>query len=500
MLINKKVCAYVRVSSKSKNQINSLNFQRDYWQKYLANKVESEFIGIFADEGISGKSLKNRDEFNKMINKARNKEIDIIYVKSISRFSRNILDLLQILDELRKINVAVIFQKENINSLDSKNIFTLNILSRIAEEELISISNNQKWAARKRFLKGSVELNGTILGYDLVKTPFGNKLVVNSYQAEIVKKIFDLYLEGLGKLKICQHLENCKYLTATGLNKWSASSIDKIIKNEKYVGNALLQKSYNENFCKIINDKENPVIPMVFVENNHEAIIDKDIFEKVQNEIKKRENNKLKHSKKIKSLFCGKLICGKCGSKYLHKLYYYKRKAIYGYYTCSTYQTHGIAICNNKNIKEIELIQLFSSCLIENNKLIKSNELIKEKKSQLNSLLIKERNLYKLDISGNITKKLFEEELSNILIKIKNLENEINHYFINNSFIEINNKNNISNNINKYLDKVAICDNIATFIFYNGNKLRRTFSNGKSGNANIESCKENYSNTCNKKE
>jgi len=335
-MIIKKACAYVRVSTKSSNQLHSFTFQKKYWTDYFDMKKQYVFVGIFADEGISGKSVKNRNEFKKMITQANNKEIDMIFVKSISRFSRNMLELLKVVNELRDKNVGVYFEKENINTLDSKSIFILNILSRVAEEELISISKNQKWAVRKRFLQGKVELNGRILGYDLVKTDNGSKLIINAEQAKIVRTIYRLYMEGNGRNKIAQYLEDKNYKTATNSLKWSPSSINKILRNEKYIGDALLQKSYKDNFVKVINKRDNPVVPMIYIENDHDSIIDKKLFDEVQKKIKDNEYLKLNGSSKKESLFSGKIVCEKCGKKYLHKQYYYKKQILYSYYSCET--------------------------------------------------------------------------------------------------------------------------------------------------------------------
>ncbi|MCM1224266.1 MAG: recombinase family protein [Lachnospiraceae bacterium] len=269
-----RVCAYVRVSTDKDEQEDSFAVQSEYWTKRFSTDETVEYVGLFTDEGISGKKMKNRKGLLALLDKARSGGIDRIYTKSISRFARNYTEIIAVIRELREKGIPIIFEKENINTLDPKCNLMLSVMSSLAEEELRSMSKNQKWAARKRFASGSVELS-RIYGYDYAD----GKLTVNPETAKIVKRIFELFLNGLGSEKIAKALECEGYATMRGGEHWSRATILRILKNEKYIGDSLLQKNYMDEHGKTKNRGE---LPQYYVENTHEPIISREDFEAVK--------------------------------------------------------------------------------------------------------------------------------------------------------------------------------------------------------------------------
>lgn len=236
-----KVCAYARVSTEKDGQLNSLESQRQYYINYINSKPEWEFVGIYYDEGISGLSIKRRDGFNKMIQDAKDGKINIILTKSISRFARNTIDTLTTTRMLKSIGVVVIFEKENINSFDTKGEFILTVMSSLAEEEAKSISSNVAWGIRKKFEEGKFSMPYKYF-YGYKKGPNG-EMVIDKDQVYIIKLIYRLYLEG-NSLKDIIDILNEKGIPSPRGKKWiNKTTIYSILTNEKYIGDALLQKS-----------------------------------------------------------------------------------------------------------------------------------------------------------------------------------------------------------------------------------------------------------------
>ncbi len=198
-----KVCAYVRVSSNSEEQEDSFLFQSRYWERKFINDSTVEYVGLFSDNGVSGKSMKNRKGLNKMLELTKSGGADRIYTKSVSRFARNYAEAITIIRELRDMGVPIIFEKENINTLDPKCELILSVMASLAEEELRSMSENQKWAVRKRFAEGKPDCSRTY-GYKVVN----NHLVIDKTEAIGVRRIYELYLQGYGATKIAQILDN----------------------------------------------------------------------------------------------------------------------------------------------------------------------------------------------------------------------------------------------------------------------------------------------------
>ncbi|WP_416148941.1 recombinase family protein [Salipaludibacillus sp. HK11] len=314
-----RVAAYCRVSTDSEEQASSYEVQVQHYTSYIEGNPEWELAGIFADDGISGTNTKKREEFNRMIEACMEGKIDKIITKSISRFSRNTLDCLKYIRQLKDKNIPVFFEKENINTMDSKGEIMLTIMASLAQQESQSLSQNVKLGIQYRYQQGEIQINhNRFLGY----TKDENKrLVIDPEGAEVVKRIFREYLEGASLQQIARGLEADGYLTAANKTKWRPETIKKILQNEKYIGDALLQKTYTVDFLSKKRVVNNGIVPQYYVENSHEPIIPREIFMQVQEEMVRRANlytgkNGKKRVYSSKYALSSIVYCSECGEIY----------------------------------------------------------------------------------------------------------------------------------------------------------------------------------------
>lgn len=314
----RKVAGYARVSTDHDDQFTSYEAQIDYYTNYIKAHKDWEFVKVYTDEGISGTGIKKRIGFQNMIDDALAGKIDLIVTKSVSRFARNTVDSLTTIRNLKEHGVECYFEKENIWTFDGKGELLITIMSSLAQEESRSISENCTWGQRKRFADGKVTVAfHRFLGYD--RGPNG-ELIVNSEEAEIVKRIYRLFLQGKTYTRIAKELTVDGIPTPGGKTKWRASTVSSILQNEKYRGDGLLQKSFTVDYLtkkKKINEGE---IPQYYVEGDHEAIIPPETFDLVQREIEKRRKDGKKRSGV--HLFSSKIRCGECGSFYGSKVWH----------------------------------------------------------------------------------------------------------------------------------------------------------------------------------
>lgn len=355
-----RVAAYCRVSTDSDEQATSYDAQIEHYTEYISKNPEWVLAGIFADDGITGTNTKKRDEFNRMIEECHAGNIDMIITKSISRFARNTLDCLKYIRELKDLNIPVFFEKEAINTMDSKGEVLLTIMASLAQQESQSLSQNVKLGIQYRYQQGKVQINHNhFLGY--TKDADGN-LVIDEAQADIVRRIYQEYLQGLSMDKIAAGLEADGILTGAGKTKWYTSTINKILRNEKYIGDALLQKTYTTDFLTKKRIKNNGTVPQYYVEGDHEAIIPKDIFLLVQEELIRRrvvhtsENGK-RHCYSCKHCFAQIVFCGECGEFY-RRIHWNNRgcKSIV-WRCCSRLENTGHA-CHSRTVNETLLEQV----------------------------------------------------------------------------------------------------------------------------------------------
>ena len=343
-----RVAAYARVSSSKDAMLHSLSAQVSYYNKYISSHDDWEFVGIYADEGISG-TKEDRDEFQRMINDCRAGKIDLILTKAISRFARNTMTMLEIVRELKNLNVDVFFEEQNLHSISSDGEMVLTLLASVAQEEARSVSENQKWRIRKDFEKGLIWGGKNAYGYRIVN----KKMVLVPEEAKLVKRIFQLYIGGLGFHKISKLL-NGEGISAMRAKKWNKQSLQQIIANINYTGDLLLQKTYRENYLtkkKKINKGE---LDQFFVENDHEAIITRDEYYAALEIRRKRvEYFKLDNFKVRTYPLTGFVRCGNCGKNYNHKRTRYTEK-----WSCVTYQNMGKAECDAKSVPDAELTRI----------------------------------------------------------------------------------------------------------------------------------------------
>ena len=316
------MAAYCRVSTEQEEQQNSYQVQIAYYTDLINRKKEWTLAGIFADEGISGTQAKKRPEFLKMIRLCKKQKIDIVITKSISRFARNTVDCLEYVRQLKDLGIGVIFEKENINTMTMTSEFMIALYGSFAQAESESISKNVSWGKQKAYAEGKVAFQySKLLGYQ--KGADGKPEIVPD-EAETVHLIYELFLDGLSFTRIKNALESRGKLTAMGNQIWSESNIKSILKNEKYVGDVLLQKTFTADCITKKVVKNNGERPMYLVTKHHAPIIDRDTFNRVQQELARR-SSKRKISDKTtteqgkyssKYALSELLICGNCGTPY----------------------------------------------------------------------------------------------------------------------------------------------------------------------------------------
>jgi DNA invertase Pin-like site-specific DNA recombinase len=364
----RRTAAYARVSTDSEEQLTSYVAQVDYYTNYIRGCDDWEFIKVYTDEGITGTNTKHREGFKRMVADALAGKIDLIVTKSVSRFARNTVDSLTTVRQLKEKGVEIYFEKENIWTLDSKGELLITIMSSLAQEESRSISENCTWGQRKRFADGKVTVPfKRFLGYD--RGPDGN-LVLNEQEATTIRHIYSMFLQGMTPYGIATKMTADGILSPGGKEKWNAGAVRSILTNEKYKGDALLQKSYTVDFLtkkKKVNEGE---IPQYYVKGNHEAIIQPEVFELVQRELEHRKSSCGRHSGV--HLFSSKIKCGQCGKWYGSKTWHANSKYRRVIWQCN-HKFDGEHKCSTPNLTDDEIKAMFVSAV---NKLITQKDSI----------------------------------------------------------------------------------------------------------------------------
>lgn len=332
----RRVAAYARVSTDSEEQLTSYEAQVDYYTKFIKGRSDWEFVTVYTDEGISAVNTKKREGFKQMVADGLAGKFDLLVTKSVSRFARNTVDSLTTVRKLKEKGAEVWFEKENIFTLDSKGELLITIMSSLAQEESRSISENVTWGQRKRMADGKISLPyAQFLGY--CKGEDGLPQIVPE-EAEVVRLIFRLFMEGKTYSAIARHLIKSGISTPAGKEKWQACVVQSILQNEKYKGHALLQKTYCANFLTKKMVKNTGQVQQYYVEDSHPAIVDPDEWDAVQAEIDRRK--KRGSIGRCGSPFSGKIVCGECGG-------YYGKKVWGSYKSDKTYRKE-IYQCNEK--------------------------------------------------------------------------------------------------------------------------------------------------------
>ena len=318
-----RVAAYCRVSTDDEEQLTSYEAQKNYYTDKIMTNKEWTMAGIFADEGITGTSAHKRPEFLRMIRQCKQGKIDIVLTKSISRFARNTVDCLNYVRALKELGIAVIFEKENMNTLEIDSEILITMLGAFAQSESESISANVRWGIRQAMKEGKATIQYKYLyGY---RKGDDSKPEIIPDQAEVVRKIYDLFLSGTPVRGIQEYLNANSIPNINGESKWARSAIDSILTNEKYCGDVLLQKTYIDDCINKKVKKNTGQLPMYLVQNHHEGIISRETFDAAQAELARRSAGKSpskKNSPTGRSRYSSKyalsdrLYCGECGTRY----------------------------------------------------------------------------------------------------------------------------------------------------------------------------------------
>lgn len=401
----RRVAAYARVSTDSDEQFTSYVAQVSYYTEYIKGRVDWEFVEVYSDEGLSGTNTKYREGFNRMIEDALAGKIDLIVTKSVSRFARNTVDSLTIIRKLKEKGVEVYFEKENIYSFDSKGELLLTIMSSLAQEESRSISENVTWGQRKRFADGKVSMPYKhFLGYR--KGENGEPEIVEE-EAKIIRWIYQLFLYGKTPCGICQILDEHKIPTPTGKNKWNPGTVQRILTNEKYKGDALLQKTFCTDFLTKKMKVNEGEVPQYYVENSHPAIIAPQVFADVQEEIARRRNAGRYH--RGTSIFAGKLKCGCCGEYFGSKTWHSTDKYRKEIWRCNL-KYKGAEKCATPHVTESEIHEQFVKAY---NKLLDERSFIFEDCQMLIDMLsdnaVLEKELVDCEAEMAVVEKLAQQ-------------------------------------------------------------------------------------------
>ena len=342
----KRVAAYARVSSGKEAMLHSLAAQVDYYSTYIRHHPGWEYVGVYTDEAKTG-TKDNRENFQRMLADCKAGKIDHIITKSISRFARNTVTLLQTVRELKNMGISVYFEEQNIDTMTADGELILSILASYAQEESLSVSENQKWRVRQNFSEGK-PWRGFMLGY---RYKDGQYVIVPE-EAEIVKSIYADFLLGKGIEAIMKSLNEKGVRTQQGCI-WHRSAIMRILRNYTYTGNLLLQTKYRENHLTKRTLVNNGELPQYHAIETHEAIIDIDTFNAVQEEIKRRAEKHTKTHEKQKYSFSGIMTCAICGKHYRRKI-----TPTGVVWICSTYNTYGKKACPSKAVPEPMLLAI----------------------------------------------------------------------------------------------------------------------------------------------
>ncbi|MBY4959488.1 recombinase family protein [Streptococcus suis] len=353
-LTKRRVAGYARVSTDHEDQATSYESQMRYYSEYINGRDDWEFVKMYSDEGISGTNTKLRTGFKAMVEDALNGKIDLIITKSVSRFARNTVDSLTTVRQLKEVGVEIYFEKENIWTLDSKGELLITIMSSLAQEESRSISENVTWGLRKQFAEGKVHFPYTnVLGF---KAGEDGAIVVDQDEAKTVRYIFQQALIGKSPYHIAKDLTEQGIPSPSGKSQWNATTIKRMLRNEKYKGDALLQKTFTIDFLTKKKNINRGELPQYYVENNHEAIVDRETFDAVQLVL---DN---KGRKSSTTIFSSKLVCGDCGHFFGSKVWHSTSKYRRVIYRCND-KYNGSSKCSTPHVTEEEVKQWFVSAV-----------------------------------------------------------------------------------------------------------------------------------------
>lgn len=374
----KRVAVYARVSRDGEDKRHSIEDQKHYLKQDVDRHPNWEFVGSYVDEGVTGTKL-DRPEFNRLMHDARAGKIDIILTKSVSRFGRNLGGVLKVLHELQVLNVTVIFSNDDIRTDDPEALLRLQTQGLQAELEAKQTSKNQTWAIRHRFEKG-LPTYSRVYGYEMRD----HKYYVIPEEAKIVKRIFGMYLSGMGTESICKQL-NAEGIPSPKGGVWQSMPVGKILDNEKYAGDLLLQKTYTADFLTKLRKNNHGEVPQYYIEDTHEPIIDRETFQRVKTERARRRtiypssnttSHKTTPTNREPRIFLSILICGDCGKRMSYKRYKYGKEGPgRAMWICENHTKHGVNTCKTKSVREDILLDV-TEAVLNDKQLIKQGTII----------------------------------------------------------------------------------------------------------------------------
>lgn len=515
---NLRVCAYARVSTEKEEQLNSYNSQLKYYEEKIKSNNDWLYVGIYADEGITGTLDYKRDGFMKMMQDATQNKFDMIITKSISRFGRNTVDTLKYVRALKEKGIAIYFEEERINTLEISGEIMLTVLSAMAQQESENISSHVKLGLQMKLKRGELIGYNGCLGYVYDKET--KQISVNYEEAEIVRYIFERYCQGVGCTTIAKELTSMKYTTPTGKKKWHESTIRGILKNEKYKGDVLQGKTYTTDpisHRRVVNMGEEN---MYYMQEHHEPIISERMFNQVQEILQKRGgvrgSGRRKGNFSRKYPFSSRLYCGFCGSLLTRRNWHSGTKNSITVWHCMEFVKHGKENCPHcKAIKESIIEEAFTQSyklLCDSNKeliqtfLNEMEEIIQEESNESSIIRLEEQKqnlkekidkLIDLNLNGTISTQTLQEKKAKLQNKINKITKEQEHLQLEiedsmslnqglNKFKTLFKDNEIMPNFNKdvfelMIEKVIIGEKdskgkinprVITFILKSGNEIK----------------------------
>lgn len=477
--MKKRAVAYVRVSTASSAQLHSYEFQEQYWQGRFENDSTAELICIYADRGISGSSINKRTQFLQMMEDARQHKFDEIHTKSVSRFARNTVELLEAVRELRDLGIEVIFEKEQIHTMQPTSEIFLTIAATIAENDLEVDSERMKWSMRHRIENGWISIGSRIYGYRMTQD---NELEIIPEEAAIIKRMYAMYLDGAGGTKIADAL-NAEGIKAPCGDEWHPNTVMAILGNEKYKGDAIMGKEVKIHGVPK-NNKDGQYGPRYYMEDSHEGIVSKETWQRAQ-ELRKQRTSKNRCGNPLPQYaMTGMIECGMCHAHYQHKVNNSGKKWQNDIWVCATQLRYGIKRCACKRIKDSVIKEKFVEAYNEFVTKRPQGETAATIQKLIDIQLQNERELAELRIQRLIPEAEFRDEQRKIKKRIKELNEKrtemLGRTIRESDYVTITEYT--DERFEKFIKKVVMTEGVVTFIFYNDVAISRTYTNGQPGN------------------